>query len=68
MDVKVGVDVKFPLKGPVRPIMIHSEKGARKISFFRCKNVIYHVIMEDGQQGLLQWDLGAGEWKLREID
>lgn len=68
MDIRVGVDVKFPTRGSARPEAIHNNGVTRKIKFSKCKCITYQAVLEDGKQVLLFWDMGTGEWYIKEGD
>lgn len=68
VDNKVGVDVKFPARGVVRPVAVNVGGVAHKITFHCVRNIVYHVVLENNRQALLSWDVGSQEWTMREID
>lgn len=67
-DSRVGVDLHFPAKGQARPVVVHHNGKERAVKFYKRKNVVFHVVLEDGKQVLLSWEVGSAEWHMRELD
>ena len=68
MDDRVEVEFKFPARGQAKPTAVRIDGKLRSIKFYRRKSVVYHVVLDDGRQALLSWDVGAAEWYVRLID